>query len=152
MPQWFHVTGDLNVDLIWCSRIRQCDIHVQLCAVMYTASTLETALFFFFYLMWISECFSQHLFNIPHDGYFLMSPQRVFYPLRCGGTLEVHVIAEQSWTDMWWQYTTYFKVTVHTLYQKFTVIVTPPFSSDSMWCHLKTEEKYNQLNPVNWMC
>lgn len=45
-------------------------------------------------LMWISECFSQHLFNIPHDGYFLMSPQRVFYPLRCGGTFVPEVYSD----------------------------------------------------------
>lgn len=25
---------------------------------------------------------------------------------------------------------------IFTLYQKFTVMVIPPFSNDSMWCHL----------------
>lgn len=28
------------------------------------------------------------------------------------------------------------KVLVLTLYQKFTVMVIPPFRRDSMWCHL----------------
>lgn len=38
--------------------------------------------------MWISQCFSQHLLNISHDGHLLMSSQRVLYPFRRGGTLE----------------------------------------------------------------
>lgn len=29
-----------------------------------------------------------------------------------------------------------WKVLILTLYQKFTVIVIPPFRRDSMWCHL----------------
>lgn len=38
---------------------------------------------------------------------------------------------------------------MRTLYQKFTVIVTPPFNSDSMWCHLKKEAKYEWINSSN---
>lgn len=44
-----------------------------------------------FYLMRVSECFSQHLLNISHDGHLLMSTQGVLYPLGCGGTLNIWV-------------------------------------------------------------
>lgn len=39
------------------------------------------------YLMGISKCFSKHFLNVPHDGNFLMSSQRVLYLLRCWSSL-----------------------------------------------------------------
>jgi hypothetical protein len=33
------------------------------------------------------------------------------------------------------------KSTIFTLYQKFTVMVIPPFSNDSMWCHLQEQNQ-----------
>lgn len=57
MPQRFHVTGDLNVDLIWCSRNGQCDIHEQLVqsCTLVVGQTLETVLYFI-YLFIFTSC------------------------------------------------------------------------------------------------
>ena len=76
---------------IWFD-VLETDIHVIHVQLQYTDDIKDMVLIRgqenkCFYLMWVPECFSQHLLNIPHDGHLLMSSQRVFYPLRCGGTL-----------------------------------------------------------------